>query len=287
MAEFIPWDSRTLNEWSEKFARGKFITLDGRSTHYIEQGQGDPVILIHGFNMDLNTWLFNIEALAEHHRVYAFDLWGLGYSTREPLDYGYDLYVEQLSAFMDALDIQKASLIGHSMGGGTAIKFGLENSERVNKLVLVDAAGLPSSLPLRAKLFTLPGVGEFLLGINSNFFRRKNLQDLWIYDKDILTEKLFDQLTKFQKIKGTKEVLMLILRKEFFHTLGSEIGQLGSSDIPIMILWGRDEVNISLEKGQEMHRILEGSRLDIIDRAGHTPNLEHPEQFNNLVLDFL
>ena len=105
--------------------------------------------------------MHNIDALAEQHKVYAFDFWGLGYSTREPLDYSYDLYVEQLSLFMDVLDIHKASLVGHSMGGGTAIKFSLIHRNKVEKLVLVDATGMPSSIPLRSKVFILPVLGEF------------------------------------------------------------------------------------------------------------------------------
>ena len=83
MASFIPWDSQPLSEWAQKHARGKFIDLDGYQTHYIERGDGEPVILIHGFFYDSHMWDENIDALAEHYRVYALDLWGFGYSTRE------------------------------------------------------------------------------------------------------------------------------------------------------------------------------------------------------------
>jgi pimeloyl-ACP methyl ester carboxylesterase len=141
MPEFIPWNSRVLDEWREKYAQGNFISLNGRSTHYIEKGNGNTVILMHGFTMELHTWIH--------------------------IDYDYKLYTEQLLLFMDAMAINKASVIGHSMGGGTAINFSVNHRDRVNKLILVDAAGMPSSLPLRAKFFTLPGVGEFLQGVFS------------------------------------------------------------------------------------------------------------------------
>jgi len=89
MTNFIPWGSQPLDAWTKKYARGQMIELDGLQTHYIEKGTGDPVILIHGFYFDTHMWDKNLDALAEHYQVYVPDLWGFGYSTREPLDYGY------------------------------------------------------------------------------------------------------------------------------------------------------------------------------------------------------
>ena len=103
MSEFIPWDSQPLDVWSSKYAPGKFVDLDGRRTHYIEKGEGKPVLLLHGFFYDSYLWGANIDALAENFKVYALDLWGFGYSTREPLDYDYQLYVDQ-KQFFDKLN---------------------------------------------------------------------------------------------------------------------------------------------------------------------------------------
>jgi pimeloyl-ACP methyl ester carboxylesterase len=237
--------------------------------------------------MDIKTWSRNIDVLAEHFKVYAIDFWGLGYSTREPLEYGYDLYVEQLVLFMDSLGIKKASLIGHSMGGGTAIKFSLIHRDRVDKVVLVDATSIPIKSQLRAKLFSLPGVGEFLLRLNTTIIRRKNLEDYWIFDKALLDDDTFAEITQFQKIEGTIQNLLKILRKEFFHTLGSEIQDLAQMDVPILIVWGKYDKVLPLRIGEEMHRILRDSDFEVIENAGHTPCLERPELFNSLVCDFL
>lgn len=287
MNGFVPWNSQSLASWSQKHAKGKFIDLDGRSTHYIQRGEGEPIILIHGFNLDLNTWTNNFDALAANHSVYAIDLWGSGYSTREPMDPGYPLYTEQLRLFMDALVIDKATLVGHSIGGGTAISFAVKYPDRVDRLVLVDPTGIPNPPPLRSKFFTLPGVGEFLLSINNNYFRRKNLRDLWFHEKDRLTAKVFDGLTQFQKVEGSSEILLQILRKDFFHTLSKEIHRLSLLSIPTLIVWGRHDVSIPLEVGQEMHRILEGSVFEVIENGGHMPNWDAPDQFNQVVLAFL
>ena len=119
MSKFIPWDSQPLEQWTAQYARGKLITLDGLQTHYLEQGEEvdgvAPVIFIHGFFYDSYLWNAN---LAAHRKVYALDLWGFGFSTRQPLDYGYSLYAKQVLQFMDALKIPKATLVGQSMGGG-------------------------------------------------------------------------------------------------------------------------------------------------------------------------
>lgn len=287
MSAFIRWSSQPLEDWADRFAQGRFIDLDGQPTHYIEKGEGAPVILLHGFFYDSYLWVSNIDVLAERFKVYALDLWGFGYSTREPMDYGYQLYSDQVSTFMDALGIQRASLVGQSMGGGTAIVFCLQHRERVDKLLLVGSGGMPHSLPLAPKIITLPWVGEFLFGLSTNAIRRKNLGDFMIHNKELLAESYVENVTRFHKIKDTTECLLTIFRKQFFFSLSDEIHRLAKLDVPILIVWGREDKSIPLRIGEEMHRILEGSRLEIIDEAGHVPNYERPEVFNQLAIDFL
>lgn len=287
MADFISWDSQPIDVWAQKYAKGKFIDLNGRSTHYIEKGEGEPIILLHGFFYDSYMWDRNIDVLAEQFKVYALDLWGFGYSTREPLDYGYPLYSEQVLLFMDKLGIQRASLAGQSMGGGTAVWFCVHNRQRVNKLLLVDSSAMPHSLPLTGKILNIPGVGEFAWGLNTNFIRRKNLADIFFHDKNLLTDSYIENVTRFQKVKGTTACFLKILRKEFFHTLSEQINQLSGLDVPILIVWGKQDKGIPVQKGEEMHAILKGSRLEIIDGAGHVPNFEKAEKFNKLALNFL
>jgi pimeloyl-ACP methyl ester carboxylesterase len=287
MSEFIRWNSQPLDVWASKYAQGKFIDLDGRRTHYIEKGEGEPVILLHGFFYDSYLWAANIDALAENFKVYALDLWGFGYSTREPLDYDYQLYVDQVLLFMDSLGIQSASLVGQSMGGGTAMMCCVQHRQRVNKLLLVDPAGLPNPLPMTGKFFNLPRIGELFMGLNTNAIRKKTLGDLWIHNKELLTESYFENVTQFHKINNTTETLLTILRKQFFDKISDEIDRLAQMEIPVLLVWGREDKALPLQCGQEMHRILKGSRLEIIDNAGHVPNYECAEAFNQLAMDFL
>jgi pimeloyl-ACP methyl ester carboxylesterase len=232
-------------------------------------------------------WDANIDALARHFKVYALDLWGCGYSTRQPLDYGYPLYAEQLRLFMDHLGIPHASLVGQSMGGGTAIKFCVQHRERVDKLLLVDVAGLPNPIPLMAKVFNLPGMGELFMGMKTNAIRRKGLSDNFIHDKKLITAEYFDEVTRAHKIEGNTEAGLTILRKRFFDKLSDEIDRLAGMDVPTLVVWGREDRAIPLSRGEEMHRLLKGSRLEILDHAGHVPNFERAEAFNQLAVDFL
>jgi pimeloyl-ACP methyl ester carboxylesterase len=287
MAKYVPWNSQPLDEWAAKYAPGKFIDLNGRSTHYLEKGEGPPLILIHGFNYDSYTWSTNIDALANSYKVYAPDLWGLGFSTRQKLDYGYPLYVEQIRLFMDALGIDRASLAGHSMGGGTAICFSLQHEERVNKLVLLCSTGMPHEQPLRAKIFQLPILPELLMGLKTDFVRKKNIADFWILNRSLITAEYFEKATRFQKIAGTTEILLDILRQNFFHTLDQEIRQLGQKEIPTLIIWGRQDMSIPLRRGEEMHQLLKASTLEVLENAGHLANFDQSDKFNDLVINFL
>lgn len=287
MSGFIPWDSQPLDEWAKKYARGKFIDLDGLSTHYIEKGSGEPLIILHGFFFDTNMWNDSIDVLAEKYKIYVMDLWGFGFSSREPLDYGYPLYTEQLKKFMDALGLQKASLIGQSMGAGTIMNFTVSNREKVNKIVLVDAAGMPNRLPLMGRISNLPSVGELMYGMKSDFIRKFTQGKNFVYNKNRITDAYYANLTRFHKIHGTSKVMLYVTRKQFFDTLLDEITALGEMNVPILIFWGREETSISLSIGQELHKLLKGSQFEVLDQAGHCSNMDQPERFNKITLDFL
>jgi pimeloyl-ACP methyl ester carboxylesterase len=287
MSESVRWNSQSLDRWAEKYAQGKFVDLGGRKTHYIEKGQGEPLILLHGFFYDTYLWAENIDALARHFKVYAIDLWGCGYSAREPLDFGYPQYAGLVQLFMDAMGIERASFAGQSMGAGTAMKFCVEYRQRVNKMVLVSAAGLPNPLPAIAKFFNLPMVGELFLGMDTDAFRKSALKDVFFHDKSLVTDAYFENVTRPQKIEKSIEAGLKIQRNRFFDTLSDEIARLGAMAVPTLLVWGREDKAIPVERGEDMHRILIGSRLEILDKAGHVSNFEQAEQFNRLALEFL
>lgn len=286
MSKFVPWNSQPLEEWSKRYAPGKFITLSGHQTHYIEKGEGEPIILLHGFGSDSYSWNNNIDVLAKHFKAYAVDLWGCGYSTRELLDFGYPLYAHQVQLFMDALNIPKASLIGQSMGGGTIIKLATEHRDRVKSIILVCVGGMPQKPILAQRLLALPGLGELALSLPTDFLRKMIIKKVYLYQKKV-TPEYFRGLTWSQKIEGSNATYLKIARLKFFHTLGDEIHRLGEMEVPALIIWGRHDKGISLRLSEEMHRIIKGSRLEVFEHSGHEPHDEEPEKFNQIALDFL
>ncbi len=281
------WDSQQLSQWAGQYAEGNGVVLDGHVTHYREMGEGEPVILLHGYMFDSHYWDPNIEVLADHFKVYAPDWWGCGFSSRQPMDYGYPLFARQLLLFMNALDISSATLIGHSFGAGAAIQFSIENRQRVNKLVLVSAGGLKNPPPLTSRLFCLPGIGELLASLPGYGLKKSILERFWFYRKDVLTDTYLEVMTRSQKIKGTTRAALNILRRNFFDKLEDQITVLGMTDIPTLIVWGRQDKGIPVDRAERMHRLLPQSQLKILEYAGHAVSVEAADSFNELCLDFL
>ena len=153
--------------------------------------------------------------------------------------------------------------------------------------MLVGSVGIRRRLPLRARLFTLPRIPELLMGLNTNLVRKKNLRDYWVHNPELLTNECFERFSLHQKIEGSTRAALNILRRDFFNTLDEEIHALAELNVPALIVWGRHDRSVPLESGQTMHRILRGSRLEILEDAGHLPNFEQPDLFNELAVEFL
>lgn len=287
MPGLVPWDNRPLTSWEEVRPPGYVVDLGGRRTHFVRKGSGPPLLLIHGFNLDLNSWLANVDALARHFTVIAVDLWGFGYSTREPLDWGFPLYSQQIRELMDHLAIPRAHLVGHSMGGGVAIAAAVDDPERVDRLVLVASVGGPRTATLRERLFRLPWLPELLLRLPTDAIRRRNLRDLWIRDPELLTPEVFAALTGFQRVAGSIRTALAILRRDFFGGLDAELDRLAALGIPTLLVWGRHDRAVPVAAGRELHRRLSGSRLELFGRSSHLPNFDEPDRFNDLLVTFL
>ena len=160
---------------------GRLVAADGRLVHVVERGQGDPIVLVHGFAGSTLDWEATVlDPLARDHRVVAIDLLGMGFSARDnDLAYGYDLWAGQLLAVMDALGIARATLVGHSLGGAVVAIVAGEHADRVERLVLV-APLVPLEQSERAwffKLLEIPGVGEILLGTADHLPRLPGFDD--------------------------------------------------------------------------------------------------------------
>src|SRR5208337_1196742 len=194
----------TYEEAIKKFAKGKFVTVDDKKVHYIEKGNGKPIILIHGFLYHTVMWKKNIDALAEKFKVYAIDLWGWGYSERlKEKEYSFERYGKQIVGFMDALNIKKATLVGQSMGGGISVYVAAHYPERVDRLILVDPAVIPYPMTIMGKIYQLPFIGEFMNAIPGNALMENNIKTIWFYDRNKVTEEYIKEVLQPLCIKGS------------------------------------------------------------------------------------
>lgn len=282
-------ETMTYGDAIQKYAKGNFVTVDGKKVHYVESGNGPPIILIHGFLYHSVMWKKNIDDLAKKFKVYAIDLWGWGYSERlKENEYSFERYGKQIVGFMDALNIKKATLAGQSMGGGISVYVAAHYPERVNRLILVDPAVIPYPMTTIGKIYQLPFIGEFMNAIPGNALMENNIKEIWFYDKNKATEEYCKEVLQPLSIRGSYAGMMFILRNVLQEPyVEKEANLLAKIAIPTLIIHGREDKALPLDRSQRLNDLWKGSKLVIFDKAGHSPHEEYPEKFNQLALEFL
>lgn len=269
----------------------QYIKVGQINTRYWALGDDDSVaILLHGGGSTVEIWTYNIGVLAQHHRVYAVDMVGAGLTDKPQAAYSLTYQAQFLKEFMDTLGIDRVSLIGSSMGGGTALQFSLLFPERVEKLVLVNSFGLGKEIAIGLRLLALPFVGSLsrptrkgaALVLRHNVYDRKVIPDRWI---ELSYEKF--------GLPGTKRAILNLIatnlnlfgvRKTVFSPL---VDKLSSIAQPALVIWGQQDRILPVAHAHIAAKGLPNARLHIFNPCGHWPHVERPEEFNRLVLEFL
>jgi pimeloyl-ACP methyl ester carboxylesterase len=203
-------------------------------------------------------------------------------------DYSFENYAKQIVGFMDALKIPKASLVGQSMGGGISVYAAAHFPDRVDKLILIDPAVIPYPETTTAQIYQIPFVGEFLNALPGNGLLKMNIQKIWFYDPQKVTDSYVEEVARPLAIKGSLEGMMTILRKVLKEPfVEKEAHTLAGLHKPILIVHGREDKAIPLDRSEKLQALWKGSQLVVFEKAGHTPQEEYPEKFNTLALEFL
>ncbi len=266
---------------------GSFANLDnGLVLHYHDTGKGEPVLLIHGFLSMGYTWKETMPALsAAGYRAVAPDLPGYGFSSKpSDLTYNYTTFSESLVKLLDALKIKRVSLIGNSMGGGVSIRFTLDHPDRVNKLILVDSAGMGHKRSVAFKLLTVPGLNTFISSMNNRAFTMATMKSMMFHDKKQVTPERADAYLLALRTKGSLRAAVKTLNENNFAFPPEDYGNIKT---PTLIIWGEKDHVIYPAISTVFHSRIAGSQLAVIPKCGHLPQEENPEAFNKLVLDFL
>jgi pyruvate dehydrogenase E2 component (dihydrolipoamide acetyltransferase) len=254
------------------------VEIGGRNVQYLKigEGEGPPLILLHGFGGDINIWVFNQEALSEAGRtVYALDLPGHGQSSKDVGEGDLDTFVEILAGFMDEVGVEKAHLVGHSMGGAVAGSFALAHRERVASLVLIASAGLGEEIN-----------EDYIEGFIAANRRRemKRVLGLLFADPDLVTRRLVNDELRFKRMDGVDEALRAVADKMFPDGSQAEGPDLSGLETPVLVIWGQDDQIIPASHTQNLS---DGARIEILEDTGHMPQMESAGRTNRLIGGFL
>lgn len=269
---------------------GRFVQTSTHRIHYNEAGSGHPVILLHGSGPGSTGWSnfrTNIATLAQDFHVYAVDMPGWGQSDTQTPETGYD-HVAALIAFMDALDIDKAALVGNSMGGITSISTAILHPERVSHLISMGAPvpgqntwganGLSEGLKVLFRTYQNPTIENM-----------KEVTEVMAFDPALTSGDLAalrldaalahpEHLDSWNNAPGGNP-----LSTEYF-TYGPRLAEITA---PTLALHGRDDRVVSYEQSLRLVSAVDNARLLLINKCGHWAQIEHAVEFNRVVRDFI
>ncbi|CAB1059296.1 hypothetical protein D1BOALGB6SA_4058 [Olavius sp. associated proteobacterium Delta 1] len=266
---------------------GKFIRIDSRNIRYIDSGSGVPLVFIHGFGSSVFSWRKNIHPISKHHRVCAPDLPGFGFSDK-PLDADYtiDAYADFIIQFMDRLQIKKAVLVGHSLGGGIALLTSLKYPSRVRALILLDTEAYPITPPLMLRAAKLPIVRSIIHRAIGEWVVRISLKRSY-HDQTLITERLVDEYYRPFLTENGKSVPIKVLQAIDFEKLKELPRRYRRIRKKTLIIWGQEDRISRIHLAQKLKKDLPNSKLMIIPASGHLVQEEKPEVVNSAILNFI
>lgn len=271
-----------------------YIDVGGLPTRYLTAGTaGPPLVLLHGVGDDAFDWQWVMPALARTHRVYAPDLPGSGGSGKPDVDYSPAFFTRFVATFLDALGVDRAAVIGNSLGGLVGLRLALAEPERVAALGLVSSAGLGREVTYALRSLALPGYGKLAvawgkrppgaaqraLGRSALLFARP-----WRVPREWLKEQY-----RLARLPGFLEAQLATVRAQVGLKGQREVlvDRLAHLKVPTLVVWGtRDRVLPYSHAHGAVARLQRGS-LDLIADCGHSPQVEQPKRFVSSLAEFL
>ena len=270
----------------------QYIKVGDINTRFWTSGsEGPAVILIHGIGDAVETWESNINVLGEHHRVYALDLVGFGRSDKPPIQPSLSFGAQFVSDFMETQHIERASVIGNSMGGGISLQFAIQFPDKLEKLVVESGAALGKGVATFFRLFSIPIVGELVS-------RPSRWGTAWLlkqvaYDPALITDELVELYYHLASLPHAQKSFLTTLRVGV-NVFGQRprfvrpiVDNLSNINCPTLIIWGQQDRIIPVAHAQVAKNGIPNAELHILDPCGHEPHFERPDDFNKLVLEFL
>ena len=270
------------------------IQLHGNEVSFRRGGKGETVLFIHGIAGSCDTFDPVLPRVAEHHQVIAPDLLGHGRSAKPRGDYSLGAYASGLRDLLEVLEVDRVTVVGHSMGGGIAMQFAYQFPEKCSRLVLVSSGGLGPEVTPLLRAATLPGAEAFLSVATHEKTKRavatalSPFKRLGVYAKGSVTH-IGEHFNALGNV-GNRKAFVLTARS-VMDLRGQRIDARDrlylAEALPTLIIWGRRDRFIPVSHGEGAHKLMPGSRLEIFEQAGHFPYRDDPNRFVAVLLDFL
>jgi pimeloyl-ACP methyl ester carboxylesterase len=274
--------------------RVRRLVLHGHRIAYRQAGSGPVVVLIHGITSSSATWSRVMPYLARRFTVIAPDLVGHGESAKPRGDYSLGAHACGVRDLLLALGHDRATIVGHSLGGGIAMQFSYQFPERCERLVLVDSGGLGRDVSPLLRAATLPG-SEFVLPL---------LVATRLLDAGALAGRLLSRLglrartDLAEMARGHASLSDPEARAAFIHTLRAVVEPGGqrvdasnrlylAEHLPFLLAWGERDPIIPVSHARATHEQVRGSRLEVFADSGHFPQLDEPQRFLDVLVDFI
>jgi pyruvate dehydrogenase E2 component (dihydrolipoamide acetyltransferase) len=253
------------------------VEVGGRQINYLKLGSagGDPIILVHGFGADLNTWMFNQPQLAESHTTYALDLPGHGESDKQVGEGSVVELAGAVGGFMDALKIERAHLVGQSLGGAVVLQLAVMHPEKAASLTLISSAGLGTDI-------NMPYVEAFI-GASGRKDMKPQLEKLFA-DPQLVSRDMINNVLKYKRMDGVDQALRSIAAKSFAGGKQSTVlrDRLANIKSPVQVVFGAQDQIIPASHAEG----LAGSaKVRVIPDASHMPHMEAAGEVNRLIGD--
>ena len=258
----------------------KTVIAGNIKTFYLSAGTGEPLILLHGAGGGAVLWGPIIDLLSRHFHVIAPDVVGYGETDKPDAPYDKKFFSTWFCKFCDSLNIEKINLLGNSQGGAIAMQFILDNPDRVKKLILVGSAGLGG--------WGLSPGAMFNMAAANIFPTKRTVQKIVKY--------LVHNTDNFPGDDGIAYLLEVIRssggKLPFVNGKGRAVAPFSSDKLrqitnPALIIWGAKDRILPVSHGKKGHKKMPGAQLRIIPDAGHTPFIDLPEEFKDIVLHFI
>ena len=270
--------------------------VHGHKRAFIRAGDGPALLLVHGIGNNCQTWAKVIDRLAETHTVIAPDLLGHGNSDKPRGDYSLAAYANGMRDLLAVLDIEQATVVGHSLGGGIALQFAYQFPERCQRLALVGSGGLGPELSAGLRAATLPGaelVVTALAGVSGPL--RTGLQGVEKVGRAAGWRRVGDLAQAVDALLALKDVEA---RRAFLRTLRGVVDARGQAvsaldrlyladSVPMLVVWGGRDPIVPARHAESVRAAVPSARVEVFEDAGHWPHLDQPERFCDVLLDFV